>query len=228
MGNVSGNAYGLTILSPIKKGNVDDMSYADIIRDRLGDWGVNGNSPMAKVPNTYLCRFFVLDDVFTQSLAGGDFFGTLYAFLSLFSNKIRLKALAHEEHLKSKYLVFSTNFHGDLETYLTGMWENAHEEVKRIWGYCYGFDQVNNAESFIQYMKKCQLETTLFFVGSTDDSLAEQLKGLYLKQALTRFAAEHQGWPAAQLQLAYQAFIKQVEPTNLAGPSWRAGQSSLD
>lgn len=227
MANESGNAYGLTILSPIKKGNVDDRSFADIIRDRLGDWGVNEASPMAKVPNTYLCRFFVLDDVFTQALSAGDFFGTLYAFFSLFSNKIRLKALAREEHLKSKYLVFTTNFHGDLDTYLNGMWQANSDEIKRIWGYCYGFDEVTNADSFIQYMKKCQLETTLFFVGSNDDSLAEQLKGLYLKQELTRFAAEHQGMAAPELQEAYKAFIARVEPANLAGPSWVPGQSKL-
>ena len=227
MANVSGNAYGLTILSPLKGGHVDAISYADIIRDRLNDWGVNEESPMAMVPNTYLCRLFILDDVFSQSLSAGDFFYTANSIASLLSNKARLRGLASEEHLKSKYLVFSANLHGDLDTWLTGMWQNANSEVKRIWEYCWGFDQVNDAAGFVSYMKKCQLETTLFFVGSTDDSLAEQLKGLYLKQEFTRFASEHQGLPAAELQQAYQAFSKRVEPGNLAGPSWTPGMAHL-
>ena len=47
---------------------------------------------MAKVPNTYLARFYILNDVFYQGFP------------------------AEEEHLKSKYLVFSSNFHGDENT----------------------------------------------------------------------------------------------------------------
>lgn len=227
MANVSGKAYGLTILSPIQAGHEAQRGFADIVRDRLIDWGVDSNSPMAKVPNTYLCRFFVLDDVYSQSLAAGDFYYTFTSFLSLFSKRIRLGALAQEDHLKSKYLVFSTNFHGELDDYLRGMWQHAEREIRHVWQYCYAFDQVRDADSFIAYMKKCQLDTTLFFVGSNDEPLAEQLKGLYLKQELTRFAAEHQGMPAKELQQAYREFIKRVEPANLAGPTWVAGQTSV-
>lgn len=227
MANTMGSAYGLTVLSPLKNGHLDAISYGDIIRDRLNDWGVNEKSPMSRVPNTYLCRLFMLDDVFSQSLAAGDFYYTSNAILSLFSDKARMRGLAREEHLKSRYLVFFANFHGDLDTYLTGMWQNADVEVRRIWEYCWGFDQVKDAASFIDYMKRCQRETSLFFNGSTDDTLAEQLKGLYLKQEFTRFAAEHQGMPAAELQQAYQAFVKRVQPANLAGPSWTPGMAHL-
>lgn len=227
MANVSGKAYGLTILSPIRAGHEAQRGFADIVRDRLIDWGTDFASPMAKVPNTYLCRFFVLDDVYSQSLAAGDFYYSITSFLSLFSKTIRLGSLAREDHLKSKYLVFSTNFHGELDDYLRGMWQAASEEIKKIWQYCYAFDEVRDADSFIAYMKKCQLDTTLFFVGSNDEPLAEQLKGLYLKQELTRFAAEHQGMPAPQLQQAYRAFIQRVEPTNLAGPTWVPGQTTV-
>ncbi len=233
MANTWGKAYGLSVLSPIKTGNVDGISYADIVRDRLNDWGVNELSPMAKVPNTYLCRYFVLDDVFSQSLAGPDFFYTPLSILSLGSNagsdpnSARMRALAAEDHLKNKYIVFTANFYGDLDEWLTDMWHAISPEIKRIWEFCWGFDRVMDAAAFVDYIKKCQLETTLFFSGSTEDSLAEQLKGLYLKQELTRFAADHQGWPAAKLQEAYQAFIKRVDPTNLAGPSWKPGQSSV-
>jgi hypothetical protein len=76
-------------------------------------------------------------------------------------------------------------------------------------------------------MKKCQLEATLFFNGSTDDSLQEQLKSLYLKQEFAKFAVENQGKSAVDLQAAYKEFMKRVKPTDLSAPTWRPGQSTL-
>lgn len=227
MANVSGNAYALTMLSPIRDGHIKQIAYGDAIRDRLENWNTLENSPMAEVPQTYLCRYYVLDDVYTQSLAGPDFFSRFYEIMSIFSDKYRLKALPVEDHLQSQYLVFCCNFHGDLDTYLRGMWNAISPKIREIWEYCYAFEQVKDADSFIAYVKKCQRTATLFFVGSTDDPLEEQLKSLYLKQEFSKFAIEHQGLPAAEMQRAYQAFIKRVDPTNLAGPSWTPGQYRL-
>lgn len=227
MSNVSGKAYALTVLSPIKDGHIAETAYSDWIRNRLITWDLDEDSPMAKVPNTYLCRYFVLDDVYSQSLTGTDFYDRFYAFWSIFSNKMRLAALPHEDHLKSKYLIFSSNFHGDLETYLAGMWRTAQTEVKEIWQYCYAFDLVNDEHSFIAYIKKCQRSANLFFVGSNDLPLQQQLRSLYLKQEFSKFAAQAQGLPPAQLQQAYLDFSKRVDLPNPNGPAWRPGQSSL-
>ena len=227
MGNVSNSAYALTVLSPIRKGHVGETAYSDEIRARLQNWDLDEDSPMAKVPQTYLCRYFVLDDVYSESLSAGDMYGTSYEILSIFSDRFRRKALPHEDHLKSKYLVFCCNFHGKLDTYLRDMWNAVSADIKRIWEFCYAFEQVHDADSFIAYIKKCQLTAALFFVGSTDDALEEQLKSLYLKQEFSKFAAEHQGMAAPELQKVYQAFIRRVDPANLAGPTWRPGQSML-
>jgi hypothetical protein len=75
--NESGRAYGLTVLCPLGNDSQDDQSYAAIVRGHLRALAVDESSPMARVPNTYLCRMFVLDDVFYE----GD--------------------PAHEEHLQS-------------------------------------------------------------------------------------------------------------------------------
>jgi hypothetical protein len=226
MANRNGNAYALTCLSPIRHGHIDGVAYSDEVRHRLQNWGLLEYSPMAKVPQTYLCRYFVLNDVYYQSLSGPDFFSTVYDILSFFSDRFRTAALPREDHLKSKYLVFSCNLHGDLDTYLRGMWEAIGEDIKRVWCFCYGFDKVTDADSFIVYIKRCQLKAALFFVGSNDDPLPEQLKALYLKQEFSRFASEHQGLPAAELQQAYRAFMRRVQPLNLTGPTWSPGQSS--
>lgn len=221
--NISGNAYALTMLCPIKPGIEENRTYADLIRDRLEIWNLADVSPLAQVPNTYLCRFFVLDDIYTESLPGASIWDALSDLRIIPSNKQRLAALPHTDHLQSSYLVFSSNLHGDIDTYLKGMWESIQTEINTIWQYCYGFEDVNDATSFMAYAHKCCLDSSLFFVGSNDDSLAEQLKALYVKQEFSRFAQETQDLPAAQLKQAYTAFMQRIKPRDVNAPTWTAG-----
>lgn len=231
MPDVSGNAYALTVLSPIKNGYQGDISYADALRNRLQCLGLNEASPMAKVPDTYVARFFLLDDVFYESTPACDPFCGIKDLLSIFSafssfwDRFRLAGLPREDHLQSRYLVFCSDFHGDLNAYLRGMWDAISADIQRIWEPCVGFERVQDAESFSDYIKNCQVTANTFFMGSTDDALAEQLKALYLKQELAKFAVQHQGLGAAELQQAFQSFIARVQPDNLAGPTWNPGQT---
>ncbi len=226
--NISGNAYALTMMCPIKPGVEGSRTYADLIRDRLELWNLETLSPLAKVPNTYLSRFFVLDDLYTESLPGASVWDNLSDIRILPSNKERLAALPHTDHLQSRYLIFSSNLHGDLDTYLSGMWQSMEVEVKSIWQYCYGFEDVKDATTFVAYAHKCCLDSALFFIGSNDDSLAEQLKALYVKQEFSRFAQETQDLPAVQLKQAYTAFMQRTRPRDISHPTWRAGISNAE
>lgn len=228
-GNSSGDAYALTILSPIKDGYTsDEIAYADVMRGRLQEWNFEDNSPMANVPQTYLCRFFVLDDVYTESLPTAGALDTLSDFLPVVPDGLRRKTVPDEDHLKSRYLVFSCNFHAgpeaDLDGYLRIMWLAISDRIQEIWGYCYGFESVHDADSFIVYMKRCQLPAALFFNGSNDEPLPEQLKALYLKQEFTKFAIDSQGLDATNLRQKFQAFIEHVAPNDLIAPTWAAGK----
>ena len=233
MPNVSGNAYSLNILSPVRNGLVpgQQISHADAIRDQLQGWNTEFNSPMALVPQTYLCRFYILDDVVIQSLPGGSAPDTLADWSLLESDKARRGAMPAQDHLQSAYLVFTSNFYcgqsGSPEPYLKGMWESISGRIRHVWQHCYGFEEVQDARSFIAYMRRCQLETSLFFVGSNDKPLEEQLKALYLKQEFSRFALEHQGLAPAALRQAYLAFMQRVQAENLHHPSWHPGQYRL-
>jgi hypothetical protein len=227
MSNVSGKAYALTALIPIRNEHIDEIAYADIVRSRLENWNMLSNSPMAKVPNTYLCRFYLIDDVYIQSRTGGSAPDTWADYFPVTPNDLRKAVLPKHDHLQSRYLVFSAELHGDRDTYLRGMWTAIDEEIKDVFGFCYGFDAVNSADTFVAYMKKCQLNVALFFDGSNDDALAEQLKALYVKQEFTKFVLENQGLPTAELRKNYQAFIGRVAPSHIPFPSWTAGQYSL-
>jgi len=205
MANQSGKAYGLTVLCPLRSDSHEKESFSVAIRARLRALPLDENSPLARVPNTYLCRLFVLDDVPYQGEP------------------------ARSERLKSKYLVFACELHGQLEMYLQGMWKNAEDTIKSIWEYCLGFnDDVRDADTFTRYIKKCQVTTTFYFNGSTDEPLAEQLKALYLKQEFSKFAIANQGKSAAEVQRAFAEFVRTTEPSNLGGPTWRPGASRLE
>src|SRR5579862_6246023 len=177
MANTSGNAYALTLLCPIRHGvpnqcpdGMAGQTHADIVRYLLQDViRVSIDSPMAKVPNTYLSRFYILNDLPYQGKP------------------------AILEHLRNNYLVFSANFHGKLEPWLEGMWRAVESDVRAVLQHCFGFEQVHDSASFIAYIKKCQVETTFFFNGSTDEPLAAQLKNLYIKQEFSKFVFENQG-----------------------------------
>lgn len=232
--NKRGNATSLTTLCPIINRVVNGNSSADITRERCLRLPIHEGSPLAKVPNTYLARLFVLDNVFYESLPGSDSVFNFSEITSICSNKARINALPQKDQLKSKYLVFSSNFHGDLDAYLEGMWDKwsynddgQQRDVKYIWENCVAFEGVTDSGSFISYMKRCQLNSALFFDGSTDDSLQEQLKALYLKQEFSKFAVANQGKSAVNLQKSYRTFIEQVQPSNLSGPSWEPGQCKL-
>ncbi len=202
MGNRFGNAYGLTVLIPIKHGTKDNRAYDKIIRDQLQEWPLDRQSPMALVPNTYLARLFLLNDVFYEG------------------------APATEEHLKSKYLVFSSNFFGELDTYLAGMWDALDDLLKDFLQHCVAFDEVESSADFVKYIKRCQIDNSLFFNGSNDKPLPEQLKALYVKQAFVHFSflSQHFRYDgqegAGKLQVAFKRFVKLIQIDDTREPSW--------
>ncbi|HSY24633.1 MAG TPA: hypothetical protein VK841_21050 [Polyangiaceae bacterium] len=204
MPNQAGDAYALTTICPLENDAHQDRSVATVIRQRLKDLPLHEHSPFARVPNLYLCRLFVLDELTYQG------------------------SPARLDRLRSKYLVFVCDLHGPLDPFLAGLWDNAKETLASIFAFCVGFKDVRDGRTFAAFIEKCQLTTTFYFNGSTDAPLAEQLKALYLKQEFAKFAMDHQGEKADALQRAFADFVKRVEPSNLAGPTWRAGASTLD
>lgn len=204
MANTFGNSYGLTTLCPLIDGHENTISFEKLTRLRLQQLEEDGGSPFARIPDTYFSRLFILNDVFFEQ--GND---------------------VARDHLQSKYLVFTSNFHGTLEPYLTGMWRNAEQDIRHIWQYAVAFDKVHNADDFITYIRKCQLTTTLFFNGSTDDPLKVQLKSLYVKQLFSEFVLAHQGKPVSELRPAFHALMQQLQLSNMDEPRWQPGQTHL-
>jgi hypothetical protein len=58
--NVSGQAYALSVLTPILDGHLDEL------RARLDELGEGDASPLARVPGTHIARWVVVEDVIYQ------------------------------------------------------------------------------------------------------------------------------------------------------------------
>ena len=186
MANQNGRIYGLTILSPIIQGDSKDLAHATAIRWYLARQPRDRRSPLARVTGTHQARLVVMDDV------------------------VYVGAPACEEHLKSRYLVFETNFDGELDAYLMRMATEAREFVHSVWQHCVGYPGVDDPHAFAAYMKKCQLETTFYFVDVNNKTVEQNLKALQLQSALAAFIERHQGEEPAVLQKAFGQFLDAV------------------
>jgi hypothetical protein len=124
-----------------------------------------------------------------------------------------------EEHLQAKYLIFESNFDGDLETYLSRLATEAAAEVECVWQHCDGFPGVHDVGKFIEYMKKCQIETTFFFADVNNKTVQETLRALQTQSAVAAFIEENQARPPEELQLAFKQFHHMLgeAPTPLPG-----------
>ena len=202
MANESGQVYGLTILSPIIEDQRLDIDHTTQLRWYLSTLPRDNTSPFAMVSSTYLARLVVLDDV-------------------VFVGKP-----ACEEHLKSRYLIFETNFDGDLETYLRRMASDAGEFVDAVWQHCVGYPGANNSDAFVAYMKKCQLTTTFFFADVNDRTVKDTLRALQTQSALTHFIEKNQGKPPAEIQKLFAIFLERLKSAPAPLPGGRAGEKS--
>lgn len=196
MSNRFGQAYGLTLLSPIL-GDSDTNGVAHDVDLRRELRELNGQpaSPFANVPTTHLARWVVID--------GAPFEGVP----------------AKVDHFASKYLIFTSNFdagaHDDdkgLSDYLELLRTKIPGTVERLYRHCVGFPGVKDATAFHAYMKRCQVPTSFLFGAYAEASVEEVLRALDAQRRMSEFVAAHQAKrsPAEQLQQQFIEFIAEL------------------
>jgi hypothetical protein len=186
MANQSGQIYGLTILSPVIETDRIDICHATALRWYLAGLPRDHTSPFARVSSTHFARLVVMDDV------------------------VFVGAPACEEHLKSRYLIFETNFDGDLDKYLERMAREIPEVVDSVWKHCVGYPGVADPAAFAAYMKRCQIKTTFFFADVNDKTVQETLKALQVQAALAHFISRNQGKPPAEIQKLFGRLMEDL------------------
>lgn len=204
MGNESGNIYALTILSPIKDDPKSEVSHNLALRMYLAKLPRHQHSPFAKVSSTHFARIVVMDDVVYVGMP------------------------ACEEHLQSKYLVFESNFDGDLDIYLDKMATQMSTVVNEVWGHCEGFPGTTDKDAFKSYMKTCQVKTTFFFADVNDKTVQQTLEALQTQSAAAAFIAKYQGAPTNELRGGFAELIKNLRNTSLPAPAATVGEEFAD
>jgi hypothetical protein len=204
MPNRSGSVYGLTILSPIKEDAHAEISPNLAIRMCLRTLPQDQSGPFAKVSSTHMARLVVMNDVV--------YFGMPSC----------------EEHLKAQYLIFESNFDGDLDTYLGRLAREAAEEVDAVWQHCDGYPGVKDVGAFVAYMKKCQVETTFYFADVNDKTVQQTLRALQTQSAVTAFIERNQGKPPDELQRAFVKFLGALRNAPQPVPGSAQGKEVTD
>jgi len=204
MANQSGSVYGLTILSPIKYDPHAETSHNLAIRLYLRTLPTDQTGPFARVSSTHMARLVVLDDVV--------YFGMPSC----------------EEHLQAQYLIFESNFDGDLDTYLGRLAREAAHEVHAVWQHCDGYPGLQDVGAFISYMKRCQVKTTFYFADVNNKTVQQTLAALQTQSAVAAFIEKNQGKPPDELQKAFAAFLDSRRNALLPSPGSGRGKELTD
>jgi hypothetical protein len=184
MPNFDAGHYFLTVLAPVRVDSVMHerriYSHRHLLRDVLdkiptgertaASVGTASPGAFAKNNRTHFARFAVLDQTVFNGRVSSD------TLLDLVLNRFRPAARRTDplkplwvDLLTSPFLLFAVDFDAangsdeELRSYLTGLWSDMPPELKAVFEHCYGFDGVTTADQFFQYIKKCQLETTMPF-----------------------------------------------------------------
>jgi hypothetical protein len=170
--DVSGQAYAFMAMTPVRPGERDALATY------LRDLRARGSSPLAKLPRTHLGRFVVVDD---------------------FHNDPSWKQ-RREDHLDLPYLVFTSNFDGDLDSYLDELCERLAPEAGEIWGRCVGCPEPARGPGLKAYLEHNRIRTGLFFAAYGDATTGTVERCLRRRERMIAFAVTAQGLEPAQLR----------------------------
>ncbi len=177
MANYDAGHYFLTMMAPIDRNGyiaIDGVrrSLIDHVREvlvtlptaQLDKFSVASGlqSPFARVPGTHFAHFFVIDDVVYNGRRPSS------PILDLIFN-VKLTINEKVDHLPHAYLVLALDFDAmdgspaALRSYTDGLWRHMQDELALLFGNCIGFEDVNSAETFFEFVQVTQVDTSLPF-----------------------------------------------------------------
>ncbi|MDP2711507.1 MAG: hypothetical protein Q8O56_09835 [Solirubrobacteraceae bacterium] len=174
--NVVGQAYGFQAMTPIRPGEEDALrAYLEGLYDD------DRPSPLAKLERTHIARWVIITD-FVNDRAWGQ---------------------RRAEHLELPYLVFTSNFDGDLDSYLDELCSKLATEAAEVWGRCVGCPVQAEGAALKAYLKHNQVDCGLFFTPYGDATVPVVKDALAQREQMIAFATDSQGLDPAALQAAF-------------------------
>lgn len=172
--NISGQAYSLTVLTPIIDGHETELAAY------LNGLPGGDQSPLAGVPATHFARWVVIDDVVYEGPDEGE-----------------------REHLRHPRLLFTSNFDGQLDPYLEALRTGLGAAADTIWGHCMDYPGRSDPSAFIAYMRHHQIDSSLFFAAYGDRTVEDVKRSLAVRTKLIDFALRAQGLAASDLKAGF-------------------------
>jgi len=184
----------VTTLSPILGGHTHGAVHAAGIRAALARVPQGGASPFAAMPTLHFARLVVLDDVRIQGIP------------------------AREDHLRSKYLLFTADCDGTARALAMDLARRAGPFIDSVWQHCVGFPGTADPAAFAGYLARCTIPTTFPFGAYVDHSLQDVLRALDAQRRLIAFLRDHQGADAAAQQAAFRSFAAAWQRADVPAP----------
>jgi hypothetical protein len=168
--NRVGTAYALTTFAPIIPGHEEELLT------HIEGLPTGADSPLARLDTLHLSRIQIFDHLVHQ----GD--------------------QQKPDRLESNYLVFTSSFDGDLDTYLDAICERLPAEADGWWSHCVGYPGTADRGAFKSWIKEHQVHTNLFASAYPTGTVATVRESLALREQIIDFAAGAQGLDAAALR----------------------------
>jgi hypothetical protein len=137
------------------------------------------DSPLARLPRTHLARWLILDDMPVPP--GRDL----------------------HDPLGGPYLLFTSAFDGDLDSYLDELAERLVPEASEIWGRCIGCPQPAEGAELKAYLGRNQIDCGFAFAAYADASVARIRSALDKRERLIDFVVRAQELEPAQRRAAF-------------------------
>lgn len=191
-GSRRGRSYALTLLTPICAGSEADLSA------HIRGLGIGEESPLARLPYVHFARWVVIDQLKTGWAGAPDPPPRLKSQYLLFTASLTAPAEKDVTPASNRYAERLP------ESFLHELRSRIPDDADAIWGHCLDYPGVSDAEAFVRYLARSQLDTSLFYAGYPDVTVDEVRQVLSARDKLVAFARDHQGeQDAAQLQQAY-------------------------
>jgi hypothetical protein len=137
------------------------------------------DSPLAKVPRTHMARWIVIPDM--PVAPGTDL----------------------HDPLGTQFLLFTSNFDGDVDSYLRELVELIPDEAAQIWGHCIGCPQPAEGAALKAYLHRNQVDSGVVFAAYGDASVAQVKRALDKRARLIDFAVRAQDMQSGERREAF-------------------------
>nr|WP_295661127.1 hypothetical protein [Polymorphobacter sp.] len=230
MPNLDGGHYFLTMLAPVRTGNMVDTvtgasrSHPHLLRQALALLPAGRqtaaspadapSSPFARNTLNHLARFVVIDGPAYNGRESSDTLaGLVRSTDPLVAQPVDV--------LTTPFLLFAADVDAQqldgptaLRRYTDTLWATMRPELDATFGHCLGFETVTDAAGFNAYVVRCQIETTMPFNDYWADGLVAPAAPLGAVGAVAAvvvaaavYLAVTRGWPGLALAAGLVALV---------------------